>query len=143
MISAWVEGPSILVGLSEGINAAGPQICIGHLIRASLRWANHKDRKRVAALLRSIYNASIDAGVKDAFDTLADRDFVRENPAVIRRWQTAWEYVIPFFDLGLGVRKGYLHHEHDPEPQRPAAAQHPQRSYFPPKGPGGGHPPRL
>jgi putative transposase len=31
------------------------QTCIVHLIRASLRWVNYKDRKRVAAQLRQIY----------------------------------------------------------------------------------------
>jgi putative transposase len=30
------------------------QTCIEHLTRASLRWVNYKDRKRVAAQLRLI-----------------------------------------------------------------------------------------
>ena len=61
-----------LVGLPEAINAVWPQAwvqtCIVHLIRASLRWVNYKDRKSVAALLRPIYSAPTEAAAKDALD---------------------------------------------------------------------------
>jgi putative transposase len=47
-----------LVGLPEAIDTVWPdtrvQTCIVHLICASLRWVNNKDRKRVAGLLRPI-----------------------------------------------------------------------------------------
>ncbi len=98
-----------LVGLPEAINTVWPdtkvQTCIVHLIRASLRWVNYKDRKRVAGLLRPIYNAPTEQAAKDALDTLADSDFGRENPGVIRRWRSSWEHVIPFFDFAPEVRK--------------------------------------
>ena len=50
-----------LVGLPTAVEAVWPhtvvQTCIVHLTRASLRWVNYKDRKRVAAQLRHIYSA--------------------------------------------------------------------------------------
>jgi putative transposase len=81
------------------------QTCIVHLIRASLRWVNYKDRKRVAGLLRPIYDAPTEQAARAALDALADSDFGRENSGVIRRWRDSWELVIPFFDFAPEVRK--------------------------------------
>src|SRR3954468_7026404 len=98
-----------LTGLPEAINAVWPktrvQTCIVHLIRASLRWVNYKDRKRVAGLLRPIYDAPTEAAAKDALDALADSEFGREYPGVIRRWRDSWELIIPFFDFAPKSRK--------------------------------------
>jgi putative transposase len=80
-------------------------VCIIHLIRASLRWVNYKDRKRVVAALRPIYGAATEAAARDALDALADSDLGREYPGIIRRWRDAWELVIPFFDFAPEVRR--------------------------------------
>jgi putative transposase len=76
-----------------------------HLIRASLRWVNYKDRNRVAAALRAIYGAPTEAAARDALDALETSDIGREYPGIIRRWRDAWEKVIPFFDFSPEVRK--------------------------------------
>jgi putative transposase len=76
-----------------------------HLIRASLRWVNYKDRKRVAAALRPIYGAATETAAKDALDALEDSDIGRDYPGIIRRWRESWELVIPFFDFAPEVRK--------------------------------------
>jgi len=98
-----------LTGLPEAINAVWPatrvQTCIVHLIRASLRWVNYKDRKKIAAALRPIYGAPSEAAARDALDAFADSAFGREYPGIVRRWQEAWEVVIPFFEFGPEVRK--------------------------------------
>ena len=98
-----------LTGLPDAINAVWPrtkvQTCIVHLIRASLRWVNYKDRKRVAAQLRLIYGAPTEAAAKDALDALEDSDIGREYPGIVRRWRESWELVIPFFDFSPEVRK--------------------------------------
>ena len=98
-----------LTGLPDAINAVWPQTkvqtCIVHLIRASLRWVNYKDRKRVAAQLRLIYGAPTEAAARDALDALEDSDLGREYPGIIRRWRESWELVIPFFDFSPEVRK--------------------------------------
>ncbi|WP_438264954.1 IS256 family transposase [Blastococcus mobilis] len=98
-----------LSGLPEAINAVWPQTvvqtCIVHLVRASLRWVNYKDRKKVAALLRTVYSAPTEAAARAELDALADSEFGRDNPAVIRRWRDSWERVIPLFDFAPEVRK--------------------------------------
>jgi putative transposase len=98
-----------LTGLPEAINTVWPaakvQTCIVHLIRASLRWVNYKDRKRVAAALRAIYAAPTEAAASDALDALADSNIGREYPGIIRRWREAWERIIPFFDFAPEVRR--------------------------------------
>jgi len=98
-----------LTGLPEAINAVWPQTkvqtCIVHLIRASLRWVNYKDRKRVAAALRPIYGAPTEAAAREALDALEDSDIGREYPGIIRRWRESWELVIPFFEFAPEVRK--------------------------------------
>ena len=98
-----------LTGLPEAINAVWPQTkvqtCIVHLIRASLRWVNYNDRKKVAGLLRPIYNGPTEAAARAELDALADSDFGRNNPGIIRRWRQSWELVISFFDFAPEVRK--------------------------------------
>ena len=98
-----------LTGLPDAITTVWPrtivQTCIVHLIRASLRWVNYKDRRQVAAQLRLIYGAPIEAAPRDALDALEDGDVGREYPGIVRRWRQAWERVIPFFDFAPEVRK--------------------------------------
>ncbi len=61
-----------LTGLPAAVTACWPrtvvQTCIVHLTRASLRWVNYKDRKRVAAQLRLIYGAASEQAARDAVD---------------------------------------------------------------------------
>ena len=55
-----------LTGFPEAIEATWPeatvQTCVVHLIRAAMRFINYKDRKRVAAALKPIYQAANEAG---------------------------------------------------------------------------------
>jgi putative transposase len=98
-----------LTGLPDAIGAVWPdtkvQTCVVHLLRASLRWVNYKDRKRVAAALRTIYAAPTEAAARDALDALEASDLGREYPAIMRRWRESWELVIPFFDFAPEVRR--------------------------------------
>jgi len=98
-----------LVGLPTAVEAVWPhtvvQTCIVHLTRASLRWVNYKDRKRVAAQLRHIYGAPTEQAARDALDTWTDSDIGRKYPAIKRQWEAAWEQVIPFFAFPPEVRK--------------------------------------
>jgi putative transposase len=98
-----------LTGLPEAINAVWPatkvQTCVVHLIRASLRWVNYKDRKKVAAALRPIYSAPSEAAAREALDAFEDSAFGREYPGIARRWRESWEVIVPFFDFAPEVRK--------------------------------------
>ena len=98
-----------LTGLPDSVEAVWPeaivQTCIVHLTRASLRWVNYKDRKKVAAQLRRIYGAATEAGARDALDAWTDSEIGRQYPAIKRQWQAAWEQVIPFFAFPPEVRR--------------------------------------
>jgi putative transposase len=98
-----------LTGLPAAIEAVWPaavvQTCIVHLTRASLRWVNYKDRKRVAAQLRLIYSAPTEQAARDALDAWTDSEVGRQYPAIKRQWDAAWEQVIPFFAFPPEVRK--------------------------------------
>jgi putative transposase len=98
-----------LSGLPEAVTAVWPdtivQTCIVHLTRASLRWVNYKDRKRVAAQLRLIYAAPTEQAAREALDAWTDSEVGRQYPAIKRQWEAAWERVIPFFAFPPEVRK--------------------------------------
>jgi putative transposase len=98
-----------LTGLPDSIAAVWPQAtvqtCIVHLTRASLRWVNYKDRKKVAAQLRAIYAAPTEQAAADALDAFADSDAGRAYPAIEKSWRSAWEQVIPFFAFPPDIRK--------------------------------------
>ncbi|WP_448639738.1 IS256 family transposase [Geodermatophilus sp. URMC 63] len=78
-----------LTGLPEAVTAVWPdtivQTCIVHLTRASLRWVNYKDRKRVAAQLRCIYAAPTEAAAREALDAWTDSEVGRQYPAIKRQ----------------------------------------------------------
>jgi putative transposase len=98
-----------LTGLPAAIEAVWPdaivQTCIVHLTRASMRWVNYKDRKKVAAQLRQIYAAPTEQAARDALDAWTDSDIGRQYPAIKRQWDSAWEQVTPFFAFPPEVRK--------------------------------------
>jgi putative transposase len=98
-----------LAGLPAAVEAVWPQAvvqtCIVHLVRASLRWVNYKDRKKVTAQLRLVYQAPTEQAARDALDAWADSDVGRQYPAIRRQWLAAWEQVIPFFAFAPEVRK--------------------------------------
>lgn len=98
-----------LSGLPAAVTACWPdtivQTCIVHLTRASLRWVNYKDRKRVCAQLRRIYGASSEQAARAALDAWTDSDIGKEYPAIKRQWESCWEQVIPFFAFAPEVRK--------------------------------------
>ena len=98
-----------LTGLPAAVEAVWPaalvQSCIVHLVRASLRWVNWRDRKAVTAQLRAVYQAPTEQAARDALDGWADSEVARTYPAIRRQWLAAWEQVIPFFGFPPEVCK--------------------------------------
>jgi hypothetical protein len=80
------------------------QTCIVHLIRASLRYVNYRDLKKVTSALRPIYTA---ANADAALSELArfDADWGARYPATVRARRDAWEHVLPFLSLPEELRK--------------------------------------
>src|SRR4051812_13934271 len=97
-----------LKGFPEAIEATFPeawvQTCIVHRIRASLRYVNYRDLKKVTAALRPIYTA---ANADQALSELErfDNDWGQRYPATVRAWRDAWEHVTPFLALPEELRK--------------------------------------
>jgi putative transposase len=105
VLIACVDG---LKGFPDAIEAVFPhawvQTCIVHLIRSSLRYVNYKDRKKVAAALRPIYNA---ANADDALTELErfDAEWGAAYPMITTAWREHWPHVIPFLALPDGLRR--------------------------------------
>jgi putative transposase len=97
-----------LAGLPEAIEATWPraivQTCVIHLIRASMRYVSHDDRKKVATALRPIYTAVNEAAAKDALEQLRGAHGKR-YPGLLAAWDRAWEQFIPFLEFDTAIRK--------------------------------------
>ena len=97
-----------LKGFPEAIEATFPaawvQTCIVHLIRASLRYVNYRDRKKVASALRPIYTApNADAALIEL--ERFDSEWGARYPPTVHAWRTSWEHVIPFLALPDELRR--------------------------------------
>jgi transposase-like protein len=75
-----------------------------HLIRASLRYVNYRDPKKVASALRPIYTAP---NADQALVELErfDAEWGQRYPAAVRAWRDAWDYVIQFLSLPEELRR--------------------------------------
>src|SRR5215212_3440912 len=106
VLIACVDG---LTGFPEAIEATWPntvvQTCVVHLIRASMRFISHDDRKKVAAALRPIYTAPTAEVAAKELDIFADSIWGKKHPATVRVWRDAWERFIPFLEFPPEVRK--------------------------------------
>src|SRR3954466_14357401 len=97
-----------LKGFPEAIEATFPQAwvqtCIVHLIRASLRYVNYRDKKKVATALRPIYTA---ANAEAALAELGafDAEWGGRYPATVNAWRTSWPHVVPFLALPDELRR--------------------------------------
>ena len=102
---ARVDG---LKGLPEAIEAVYPQtqvqLCIVHLVRNSLAFVSHKDRKAVAEDLKSVYQA---ATVEEAERRLAqfEETWAGAYPVIARSWRQHWARVVPMFGYPGEIRR--------------------------------------
>lgn len=106
ILIAVVDG---LRGFPQAIEAVFPQTqiqtCIVHLIRNSLNFVGWKDRKPLAAELKTIYqaaNADIAAAALSAFEHGPSG---QKWPPIAQAWRRQWTQVIPFFAYPAAVRR--------------------------------------
>ncbi len=105
ILIACVDG---LKGFPEAIEAVFPhteiQLCIVHLVRASLNYVPWKERKAVAADLRRIYAA---ATLDEAERQLAafEQAWSERYPPIAQIWRRNWARIIPFFAYPPEIRK--------------------------------------
>ena len=97
-----------LKGFPQAIEAVFPmaqvQLCIVHLVRASLHYVNWKERKQVAADLKPIYRAVTVAEAEMNLESFI-ATWGHKYKAIGKLWKENWERVIPFFAFPEEVRK--------------------------------------
>ena len=101
---ACVDG---LKGFPEAIAAVYPrtevQLCIVHLVRASLNYVPWKSRKQVARDLQSIYRAATAAEAERQLQELEGK--WKTYPSVSQVWRRNWTCITPFFNYPPDIRR--------------------------------------
>jgi len=102
---ACVDG---LKGFPEAIETVFPetqvQLCLVHMVRHSLNYVSWKQRKEVAADLKSIYQAptieqaEIHLGIFEA-------KWNTSHPTIGKSWRSNWERITPLFSYPPEIRK--------------------------------------
>lgn len=102
---ACVDG---LKGFPDAINTVFPQtqiqLCIVHMIRNSLNYVPWKDRKQVAADLKSIYTACNENEAARALVSFRIK-WDKTYPTIGVMWERNWTNIIPFLDYPDYIRK--------------------------------------
>jgi putative transposase len=97
-----------LTGLPDAISVTWPQavvqLCVVHLIRASLRYASKKYWVPLTRDLRPVYTAADEAAAAVALEDFA-RAWEDRYPAIVRLWRAHWSEFIPFLAFPPEVRR--------------------------------------
>src|SRR5581483_8993647 len=80
------------------------QLCVVHLIRASLRYTAKKYWTALTRDLREIYTAVDETAAETAFEAFADR-WAERYPAIVNLWRTHWAELVPFLAFPPEVRR--------------------------------------
>ena len=102
---ACVDG---LKGFPDAIEKVFPksliQLCIVHLVRNSPEYVSWKQRKEVAADLRTIYTSPTEQAAELALDAV-EAKWGKSHASIVRIWRGNWARVIPFFQFPAEIRK--------------------------------------
>lgn len=105
VLIACVDG---LKGFPQAIESVYPearvQLCIVHLVRASLNYVNWQDRKQVAGDLKGIYRAATEGQAEQELDNFMEK-WSPKYQAIGKLWKENWVRVTPFFDFPAEIRK--------------------------------------
>jgi putative transposase len=105
VLVACVDG---LKGFPQAIESVFPetriQLCIVHLVRASLNYVNWKERKQVAADLKGIYRAGTEVEAELELTAFLAK-WGHKYQAIGRLWKENWERVIPIFEFPPEIRR--------------------------------------
>ena len=97
-----------LTGLPEAITVTWPQaivqLCVVHLIRASLRYASRKYWVPLSRDLRPIYTAADEAASAAALEDFAAA-WEGRYPAIVKLWRAHWAEFTPFLAFPPEVRR--------------------------------------
>jgi putative transposase len=97
-----------LKGFPRAIETVYPktnvQLCVAHMVRASLNYVTWKERRLVARDVKLIYRA---ASLEEAERLLADfaQQWDKRYPSISALWRRNWPDVIPLFQFPAEIRK--------------------------------------
>lgn len=102
---ACIDG---LTGFSDAINTIFPkaevQRCIVHMVRNSLKYVPHKDKKLVAHDLKQIYNSDTEELAKKYLKSFKEK-WDNKYPTISDSWQNNWAEITPFLQYPKDIRK--------------------------------------
>jgi putative transposase len=97
-----------LKGLPDAITTLWPaatvQLCVVHLVRASLRYASKKYWGAITKQLKQIYTAPTAEAAETVFAEFC-AEWEDKYPAMIRLWRNSWEQFTPFLSYPPELRK--------------------------------------
>ena len=97
-----------LTGMSEAISAVYPrcehQLCIVHQIRNSLKYVSYKDRKKVVADLKLIYQAATEEEAMLALETFEEK-WGKIYPQIAKSWYSNWANLVIFMGYRLVLKR--------------------------------------
>lgn len=97
-----------LKGLPESVAEIWPlatvQLCVVHLVRASLRYASKAHWGPITKALREVYTAPTVAAAEARFAQF-ESDWGGKYPVIIKLWRSAWEQFTPFLAFPAEVRR--------------------------------------
>jgi putative transposase len=97
-----------LTGLPDAIGVVWPQaivqLCVVHLIRASLRYASRKYWVPLTRDLRPVYTAPDEAAAAAALEAFA-ASWQDRYPAIVKLWRAHWAEFTPFLAFPPEVRR--------------------------------------
>lgn len=104
ILIACVDG---LKGFPEAIRGIFPQadvqVCVVHQIRHTLMFISHKDRKRFAEDLRSVYTASNEERAMQALQEM--QHHWPQYASYLRSWEKRWPDLAPFFGYPDSIKR--------------------------------------
>ncbi len=99
----------VLIAVVDGLKGfpeVTVQTCIVHLLRRSLAYASYKERRVLAAALKTIYRGRR-RGPRPRRRWTRSKPVLGGRstpPPIVRSWRSAWEQVVPFFAFSQPIR---------------------------------------
>lgn len=104
VLIACVDG---LKGFPEAIKTIFPrtevQVCIVHQIRHTLMFISHKDKKKFADFLKSIYTAPNEDAALDALHEV--QKHWPQYASYLKGWENRWTDLAPFFSYPEAIKR--------------------------------------
>ena len=99
---------TLIAQVTDAVQAVFPktlaQLCIVHLVSASLRYVTAGDSKAVVAALKRIYQSATAQEAAVELEAL-EAQWSEKYRAVVRLWRRNWDTIIPFFQFLPEIRK--------------------------------------